>query len=328
MHGQIATSYFGVTTCRRPICSTFIVLRDESVRSAALLPLYMRMELIMRFIGVSAALLSVLATTMAVQAVDFPVKSQRIMSAPDRSGFYASIDGSQQTVNLPTYDLGWKLRNFGPEVGLGPSETYNPRVNGYGLSGALGYVVPDGTFSSFWGESVRFEIKAAYTHAEGTAAGRGPNNDGFAAQLLDGSFGETNGFGPASGVHTWSTLATDYSAWNVSLKVAADHRMGALTLTPSLTVFGGHANNDQRFFQELGTGPGPGSRNYRAASSVQWMDWGAKLGLDGKLQITDWLNVGLGGNIGTAFRDVSMSANRRVQSARTVRLHRFFRRSK
>lgn len=226
----------------------------------------------------------------------------------NRSGFYASIDGSHQTINLPTYDLGWKLRHFNPEVNLGPSETYNPRISGFGISGAIGYVVPEGAFSSAWGQRVRFEIDAAYTDADGTAGGRGPDNDGFAAQLLDGSFGETNGFGPSSGVHTRSTLTTDYTAWNVGFKAAADHRFGAFTLTPSLATFGGQASNDQSFYQELGSGSGPGSRNYRAASSLQWTDWGARFGLDGKWQVTNWLSLGAGGSVGTAWRDTSMSA--------------------
>jgi len=262
----------------------------------------------MRLTGSSTAVLATLMSATAATAADFPVKAQQAVPALDRSGFYASIDGSQQTINLPAYDLGWKLRSFGPEVNLGPSETYKPRINGYGISGALGYVVPDGTFSSSWGERVRFEINTAYAHAEGTASGRGPNNDGFAAQLLDGSFGETNGFGPASGVHTRSTLATDYTAWNVGLKVAADHRFDAVTLTPSLATFGGHASNNQNFFQELGMGPGPGGRNYRATSSLRWTDWGARFGLDGKWQVTNWLSLGLGGSVGTAWRDTSMTA--------------------
>jgi hypothetical protein len=252
------------------------------------------------------AFATMMSATTAI-AADFPVKAPQAAPLPDRSGFYASIDGSQQIINLPTFDLGWRLRD-GPGNSLGSSETYKPRVDGYGVSGALGYVVPNGTFSSRWGDNVRFEIGGSYARANGTASNRGPNNSNFAAQMLDGRFGETNGFGPGSDTHTSSTLTTDYTSWNVHLKSASDHRFGAVTLSPSVAVFGGHASNDQSFFQQLNVAALPISRIYQATSSLGWSDWGARLGLDGKWQITNWLSFGLGGSVGTAWRDVSMNA--------------------
>ena len=81
--------------------------------------------------------------------------------------------------------------------------------------------------------------------------------------MLDGGFGETNGFGSGAS-WTRSILTTDYTAWKIGLKSAADHTFGALTMTPSLSVFAGHASNRQSFFQELDIGVSPSNRNYRA----------------------------------------------------------------
>ena len=163
-----------------------------------------------------------------------------------------------------------------------------------------------------WGHNVRFEIGASYVNASGTASGRSPDiagfSYGFAAQMLDGGFGETNGFGSGAS-WTRSILTTDYTAWKIGLKSAADHTFGALTMTPSLSVFAGHASNRQSFFQELDIGVSPSNRNYRANSLLGWTDWGARLGLESKWQVASWLSLGLSGNIGTAWRDVSMNAN-------------------
>lgn len=255
--------------------------------------------------------LATLMSSTAAIADDAAVRRQPAAPSPGSSGFYVSMDGSSQTINLPAYDLGWKLTDYTTGANRGPSETYRPRVDGYGIAGSVGYVTPDGTFSNMWGSNVRFEIGASYIHADGTANGRSPDIAGFgysyAAQMLNGGFGETNGFGSTSSTN--STLTTDYTAWKIGLKSAADHTFGAVTLTPSLSVFGGHASNKQSFFQQLNSGSSPSNRNYRANSLLGWTDWGARAGLDGKWQLASWLGLGLGGSVGTAWRDVSMNAS-------------------
>ena len=261
----------------------------------------------LRIFGVATLIYST-----AANAEDVSLKRQQAAPFPERSGFYVSFDGSQQTINLPTYDLGWKLKDYFSGANRGPSETNKPRVDGYGIAGTFGYVAPDGSFSQMWGRNVRFEIGASYIRANGTINGRSPNiagfSYGFAAQMLNGSFGESNGFGNST-AWTSSTLTTDYTAWKIGLKSASDYTFGAVTLTPSLSAFAGHASNEQTFFQQLNTDGSPSNRNYRANSLLGWTDWGARAGLDGKLQLASWLSLGLGGSVGTAWRDVSMNAS-------------------
>ncbi len=265
----------------------------------------------MRLTALRTVALITLMSAATANADDVSLRRQQPIPSFERAGFYASIEGSSQTINLPAYDLGWKLTDYTTGANRGPSETYKPRVDGYGIAGTAGYVAPDGTFANMWGRNVRLEIGASYIRASGTTTGRSADIAGFgysyAAQMLGGGFGETNGFGSTS--WTNSTLTTDYTAWKIGLKSAADHSFGPVTLTPSLSVFAGHASNNQTFFQQLNAGASPSNRNYRASSLLGWTDWGARAGLDGKWQLANWLSVGLGGNIGTAWRDVSMNAS-------------------
>jgi hypothetical protein len=42
---------------------------------------------------------------------------------------------------------------------------------------------------------------------------------------------------------------------------------------------------------------------------MDWVDWGAKVGLKTTADVTNWLTVGLGGTVGFAVRDTSLAAN-------------------
>ena len=49
--------------------------------------------------------------------------------------------------------------------------------------------------------------------------------------------------------------------------------------------------------------------DYSAATALRWTDWGARLGLDGRIDLASWLAFGLGGTAGFAGRDASLAGN-------------------
>jgi hypothetical protein len=100
-----------------------------------------------------------------------------------------------------------------------------------------------------------------------------------------------------------ANLSTDYRAWRANLKGATEFKSGVLTLTPSLILFGGQTRADQDFREVLHT-----FGLYSADVSLRWTDWGAMIGLDGQVEVTRMLAFGLGGHVGAAIRDVSLSA--------------------
>src|SRR5882724_6660367 len=61
------------------------------------------------------------------------------------SGLYFWADGSAQSIKLPTYGLGYKNLVTGALLDAGPINTIDPRATGYGMAGAVGYILPYGT---------------------------------------------------------------------------------------------------------------------------------------------------------------------------------------
>ena len=238
-------------------------------------------------------------------AADMPVKAPRL-EAVAPSGVYVWIDGSYQSIKLPSFALGFKLRS---PVGddLGPSETYDPRVRGYGVAGAVGYIFPYGTFSPF-GSNARLELGGSYVRATGSQSGAGPVFSLFTPVNVNGIAGASTAC-LGAGCQTTSILQTDYKAWQVNLKAAGDFRLAAATVTPSVQVFGGEAHNDQGFQQVLNALPAATVNSvYDATVSTRWTDVGLKLGLDASVPLDSWVSFGLGGSIGAANRRVSLAA--------------------
>jgi hypothetical protein len=102
----------------------------------------------------------------------------------------------------------------------------------------------------------------------------------------------------------------------VNGRAATDFRMGTFTLSPSIAVFGGQTRNNQDLTQSItqtivGTLPSFTS-TYTASTSLQWTDFGARLGLDGIVDVTPWVAFGAGGSVGLASRSVSLSGNDRL----------------
>jgi hypothetical protein len=257
---------------------------------------------------VAAGLLLSVVSSLPAQAADIPVKAPPAAIVQQGGGVYFWLDGSYQSVNLPTYSLGLRRATIFTFVDQGPAESYDPRATGYGLSGAFGFLLPHGAPFT-WGSNARIEIGGSYVNASAAQSGVGPLDTNFVLQRVDGFVRDTIACGPSC--QTASTLNTDYSAWQVWGKTASDFKSGPLTLTPSLTVFGGNTKNDQNLSQRrfIPNINGLLLETYDVNSALAWTDVGARARIDATIDVTSWLAVSLGGSIGTAYRNASLSAN-------------------
>jgi hypothetical protein len=237
-----------------------------------------------------------------------PTKASRGAEAASFSGLYLRIDGSYQSIKLPTFDLGLR-RQSATSMDQGPIENYDPRATGYGIAGAVGFYFPDGTLPSVFGSKARIELGGGYVNAKTSqAVSTYVQASSMQWQLLNGRQGAGTGCGAPSTCYTNSTLSTDYTSWNVSLKAAGDYRLAGLVMTPSAQVFGGRSRNNQSFVQHWTNG-GVLDTPYNANSFLDWTDWGGKLGLDAQFAVTNAVTVGLAGSAGVSRRAVSLSAN-------------------
>ena len=236
-------------------------------------------------------------------AADMAVKAPPRAVVQQSGGFYVWVDGSYQSINLPTYDLG--LRLSGPGIAFlarDKAEIHDPRATGYGVNGAIGFIFPHGTF---WGSNARIEIGGSYIDADGTQSGLGPSNPNFIVQLLAGARLAIN---CTPTCQTTSALASDYAGWQVWGKTASDFRFGTITLTPSVAVFGGATRNRQTYSQQAVDVGGPPFARYAVSSDLDWTEWSARLGLDAMAELGAGFALGLGGSVGTARRETSLSA--------------------
>jgi hypothetical protein len=264
---------------------------------------------------------SIIAFAQIASAADLPVKAPPGAAITQSGGFYVWADGSYQSVKLPAYGLG--LRNIVPIAltDLGPTNSFDPRATGYGVRGAVGYVFSPGTFAPMFGSDVRFEIGASYVNVRDSSSGAATFAPTFTggASLLSGatfppaSFLSINCTPGAFNCATAATLDTRYRSWDVSGKLASDFKMGTVTLTPSVAVFGGNTRNNQSFAQSFSqhdpTGLLFNTVAYNAATLLDWTDVGARAGLDAQVSLNSWLSVGAGGSIGFAHRSVSLSGS-------------------
>ncbi len=256
------------------------------------------------FIGLAAgaaALVSVGANTGAL-AADMPVKAAPVVYT---SGYYVWLDGSYQSIKLPTFGLGMKYADPTTFVDRGVTTTYDPRATGGGGAGGIGYLLPHGTF---FGSNARIELGGSYVHAKASQATSSTPGTVFTTPLVSGLVTALVGCAPC---YNTSTLSSSYTAWQGNLKGASDFKYGSVTLTPSLSVFGGQSRNSQGFTEGFGFVGFPQfpASSYTSDSSVRWTDLGAKIGLDAKVDVTNWATLGVGGSVGFAGRHTSMSAN-------------------
>jgi hypothetical protein len=249
---------------------------------------------------------STVAFTQIALAADLPAKAPLLLPAAisSSSGPYFWADGAYESVRLPTYSLGAQSANpAAPLVLLGPVQSYDPRAAGASFSGGIGYVFPHGTF---WGDRFRVELNARFIHATDSQSGRDLETLIYRSNLF-GSAVSTGG----PGFLVLSKLSTEYQSWQTGLMAATDYRFGAVLLTPSITVFGGRSYIEQDFSEVLAdlAGNPSGVESYAATSALRWTDWGAKLGIDARTDVTSGLGIGLKGSVGIADRHVNLSAN-------------------
>jgi hypothetical protein len=247
-------------------------------------------------------------------AADIPVPAYKIppKAAISTDNWYVSIDGAWQNVHLPDYALGLRAVSS-PGFDLGVLQSFGQRQDGYFVRGAVGYMLPPGTLN-FLGANTRLEIGGLYGHASGSqtaTSGVGPN---VGTVFLNGSGTNIMFFcvAPVFSCTAASSQDTEYSDWQIHGKVAGDYRIGNVTATPSLALFGGSARNNQSlaqgFTQFLG-GVVSNTGTYNATTSMHWTDVGVRAGLDLKVDLTSSVAAGVGGFVGFARRNVSFSGS-------------------
>jgi hypothetical protein len=257
----------------------------------------------------ATAALAVIVSTTAF-AADMPLKAPPpVAVAAGNWSFW--IDGMYENVRLPSSALGIHTSNLAlPNTDLGPAQSFDPRLNGGGVRGGIGYTMP--------GPSARFELGGSYVAAKGSASQATVLSTSLFTSaepvLLNGTvpgLAAFNCFGPFTcGVA--GTVNTSYSAWQINGKAAIDRKLGAITVTPSVAIFGGNSRNDQSLsqaFTQMSGGAVINTGSYSANASLRWTDFGGRVGLDGSIPVASALTFGLGGWVGGVSRTVSLSGS-------------------
>jgi hypothetical protein len=253
-----------------------------------------------------AALAALLGTPAF--AADMPLKAPP--AAVASGNWYFWIDGMYENVGLPSYGLGFHNVGIGSQADLGPAQNFEQRLDGAGVRGALGYMLP--------GSNVKVEIGGFYVAAKGSSSEATTLAAGATPVLLNGSTpgSVTGGFlcNGAGGFTctTAGTLSANYDAWQINGKIAADRRFGIFTITPSLTVFGGNTHNSDSFsqaFTQFAAGAVFRTGSYSASTALNWTDAGGSLGLNVSVPVSTALTFAVGGWIGGASRTVSLSGS-------------------
>lgn len=168
-----------------------------------------------RLQSVQLATVAVIGFTSVASAADMaPVYKAAPAAVVSPSGYYVWVDGIYEHVRLPTYALGLhNITGVAPFSDIGPIQTFDPSLNGGGVRGAIGYIMP--------GSTLRFELGGSYIGAHGSSSAvTASPTTGVTAVLLNGSNPQLNGFNcPLFSCSTASTLGTDYSAWQLNGKV-------------------------------------------------------------------------------------------------------------
>jgi hypothetical protein len=220
------------------------------------------------------------------------------------SGYYFWLDGMYDRVRLPTYQLG--LHNTAPAppfTDMGSVNTFDPSLNGGGIRGGIGYVMP--------GTGTKFELGGSYVAAKASQSqSTSSANNGVTALFLDGG-GHNSAYVCSGGsiCTTAGNLSTDYAAWQLNGKVSNDWKYGSVTVTPSLAVFGGNTRVAQSLSQAFSQLPSGNTGTYSASTTERWTDIGARIGVDINAPVTTALTVGIGGWVGGANRHTTLSGN-------------------
>ena len=245
------------------------------------------------------------ATASYASATNMPTKAPAAIGP--ENPYYFWLDGMYDRIRLPTYQLGY--HNIGGGAGgsdLGPVQTFDPSLNGGGVRGAIGYVMP--------GTSTKFEFGGSYVEAKASQSQSPPisNSVDVVSQFISGGI-LIPGFicvVPNITCMMVGTLKTDYSAWQLNGRVSDDWKYGSVTVTPSLAVFGGNTRVDQTLSQSFSFLQISGIQGaYSASTTESWRDIGARIGVDVSAPVTTALTVRLGGWVGGANRITFLSGN-------------------
>ncbi|HEY4919050.1 MAG TPA: hypothetical protein VII40_03000 [Xanthobacteraceae bacterium] len=186
----------------------------------------------------------------AAHAADMPVKAPPTAAvAAYDSGYYVWVDGSYQSVHLPTFNLGITQAIAATNTVGGPLATFDPRAHGYGISAAVGYILPAGSPLAMFGANARIEIGGSFVSATAASQTAAAGVSGFDLTTLTGFLSQGAACGPV-GCTVTSALTTDYKSWQVNAKAAGDLKYGAFTVTPWAMVFGGVTHNNQSLAQQ------------------------------------------------------------------------------
>ena len=221
---------------------------------------------------------------------DLPVSAPRGAVVKSLGGFYMWGDGGawtamQQKPSDPNAAQNAATNPVTPQP-ISPDMPL-PSASSATTRGAVGYIMPSGTFSPQLGSNVRAEFGLSQTTANLPLSG-------LAAPTV------YNGIA-LGGCMTCSGTA-GFDATEMNAKAASDYKFDALTLTPSVTVFN---SQSQQNFSGAGT------------TALQWRDIGAKVGIDSKVDLNDQFAIGVGGSYGRASRNVTMSADNAGASGST-----------
>lgn len=215
------------------------------------------------------------------------------------TGFYVRGDGTYQSIRLPRNEFGaFNITPAAPFGSLGPAYNAEQNLNGYGFSGAIGMRLSS---------KIRAEVGASSLKAQGTGTGSYFGNASVQYTTLGRTFTANIAGGPGAEHTTSSSLRSDVSAWSVNGKLMMDFDIGTVTVTPSLSMFGGRSRVDQSFADTTDY-PFFAAVFYSANSSLRWNDVGVKAGLQASAPLSNWLIVTAGGSLGFASRNASMSA--------------------
>jgi hypothetical protein len=205
---------------------------------------------------------------------------------------YGWIDAGYQSASIPVVNPGQSTPLSIVSPSWSAMRPTDPFPNGFGIRGAIGIILPSGTFSNALGADQRLELLTSYSNIGGLMsderlAANGPQLFNGGNSLL-GCAAIVNCLPAAMSPTTYQTLQFD-------LRAASDFRLGRALVTPSLTLFSKDARSQQSFYQ--------------ASSSSAWTEWGAKLGLDTTLELNERHSFGLRSSVGSAYRSAAFASS-------------------
>jgi hypothetical protein len=241
------------------------------------------------------------------QAADMTRPVYKAAPVAMSGNFYVWVDGTYNRVRLPSSSLGFHAVGAAPTLlDSGPIQTFDNKLDGAGVRGAFGYVMP--------GSTLRFELGGSYVSADGSSQQTYSTPQAFITPVLLAGGGLGNALTCTAGLTcvTAGSHTSDYDAWEINGKAAWDVTLGSATVSPSLAVFGGNSRNreglSQAFTQTLGAAV-LNAMNYRADTRLRWTDFGARAGLDVRFPVFAGWTIDVGGWIGVAQRDVKLDGS-------------------